>query len=71
MTADAGDGSQRPDWMSLAVMLARNAPGLGDPFRMPIDLFVDACHAVCDMLNQENGDTGRNAVDREMRRLLG
>ena len=39
---------------------------------MPIDLFVEVVKSVADMMSVENGgDTGRAAVDREMRRLLG
>jgi hypothetical protein len=39
---------------------------------MPIDVFASVAEAVSDMIVRENGgDSGRSAVDREMRRLLG
>lgn len=60
------------DWLGTAAFIARNAPGFGDPLAMPIDLFADVATSVSDMIVRENGgDSGRAAVDREMRRLLG
>lgn len=39
---------------------------------MPCDLFWEVGLAVCDMMKSKTGgDSGRAAVDREMRRLLG
>jgi len=39
---------------------------------MPIDLFSQVAVSISDMIVKENGgDSGRSAVDREMRRLLG
>lgn len=51
-------------------MIAKHAPGFGDPLRMPIDQFREIAEAICDMLKAETSDAGRAAVDREMRRLL-
>ena len=60
------------DWIGTAAFVARNAPGFGDPLAMPIDLFASVATSVSDMIVRENGgDSGRSAVDREMRRLLG
>jgi hypothetical protein len=39
---------------------------------MPCDLFWEVGAAVADMMREKSGeDSGRAAVDREMRRLLG
>lgn len=54
----------------MATYIARNAPGFGDPLGMPCDMFLEVAEAVSDMLRGENGDAGRAAVDREMRRKL-
>ena len=66
----SGDGLNRTDWYAAAAMVAKHAPGFGDPLRMPLDVFGEVIEAVSDMLNAEQGDSGRAAVDREMRRLL-
>lgn len=50
--------------------MARYGPGFGDPFAMPIDRFAAVVEAISDMLASEHGDSGRAAVDREMRRIL-
>jgi hypothetical protein len=61
-----------PDWLGTAAFIAKNSPGFGDPLAMPIDVFASVASAVSDMIVRENGgDSGRSAVDREMRRLLG
>jgi hypothetical protein len=52
-------------------MVAKHAPGFGNPLELPIDLFVEVVRSVADMMSAENSDNGgRSAVDREMRRLL-
>jgi len=71
MTADADLDPQKPDWIRFAIQIAKHAPGMGDPLAMPIDLFMEVLEALCDMLDDKQGDSGRAAVDREMRRLLG
>jgi hypothetical protein len=52
-------------------LIAKHAPGFGNPLSMPIDLFVAVMESVCDMIQAESGRGGRASVDREMRRLLG
>lgn len=66
----SGDGLSRTDWYAAAAMIAKHGPGFGDPLRMPLDVFCEVLEAISDMLNAEQGDSGRAAVDREMRRLL-
>jgi hypothetical protein len=70
MSAGEADDTAAPDWIGMATYIARNAPGFGDPLGMPCDMFLEVAEAVSDMLRGENGDAGRAAVDREMRRKL-
>jgi hypothetical protein len=65
------DGLTRTDWLASAALIAKHAPGFGNPLSMPIDLFVAVVESVCDMIQAESGRGGRASVDREMRRLLG
>jgi hypothetical protein len=51
--------------------VARYAPGFGNPLDLPIDVFAAVAESVSDMIQSEHGDSGRAAVDREMRRMLG
>jgi hypothetical protein len=60
------------DVLGTAAFIARNAPGFGNPLDMPMDVLSKVAETVSDMMiGESGGDTGRAAVDREMRRLLG
>jgi hypothetical protein len=70
-TGSGGDGLSRTDWIGTAAFVARYAPGFGNPLDQPIDVFAAIVESVSDMIQSEHGDSGRAAVDREMRRMLG
>lgn len=60
----------REDWIGSATLLARYAPGFGNPWKLTIDVWMDALDMIAFMFEQQTPARSdpRSHVENEMRR---